>query len=218
MRPASDRISMTAVLMTIVTTVLLGVVYPLVVTGLAQVLFRDKANGQLIERNGQVDRLAHHRAGVFVARLLPRPSVGGGHRLRRRQLGGTNLGPTNKKLIDAVTADVDAAKTENPGAARPCRRSTWSRRRRPGSTRTSLRPRRSSRCRASRASARRSEDEMRAFVDGAHGGPPVGLPRRAARQRAAAEPGGWTSGGRVSDDAELDRARSAAKSYSSAKR
>jgi len=45
---------LTAVLMTVVTTVLLGVVYPLVVTGLAQALFRDKANGQLVERNGHV--------------------------------------------------------------------------------------------------------------------------------------------------------------------
>jgi K+-transporting ATPase ATPase C chain len=44
----------TAILMTIVTTVLLGLIYPLVVTGIAQVIFRDKANGQLIERDGQV--------------------------------------------------------------------------------------------------------------------------------------------------------------------
>ncbi|HKD76198.1 MAG TPA: potassium-transporting ATPase subunit C, partial [Ktedonobacterales bacterium] len=43
-----------AILMTIVTTVLLGVVYPLVVTGLAQVLFHDKANGQLLTRDGNI--------------------------------------------------------------------------------------------------------------------------------------------------------------------
>ena len=54
-----------AVLMTVVTTVLLGLVYPLVVTGLAQVIFRDKANGQLIERNGKVDRLARSSGRRF---------------------------------------------------------------------------------------------------------------------------------------------------------
>ena len=107
-----------AVLMTIVTTLLLGVVYPLVVTGLAQVLFPDKANGQLIERNGKIDRLADHRPGILVARLLPRrgrrPPAPGTTRPTPR---GTNLGPTNKKLIDAVKAAVDAAKLENPGDA-----------------------------------------------------------------------------------------------------
>ena len=71
----------TATLMTVVTTVLLGLVYPLVVTGLAQVLFPDKANGQLIERDGTVDRLAHHRPAVHVARLLLLAAVG-----RRRRL------------------------------------------------------------------------------------------------------------------------------------
>ena len=50
----STRNFVTAVLMTVVTTVLLGLVYPLAITGIAQVLFRDKANGQLIERNGAI--------------------------------------------------------------------------------------------------------------------------------------------------------------------
>ena len=109
----------TAVLMTIVTTVLLGVIYPLAVTGLAQVMFRDKANGQLIERNNQVigSKIigqAFSAAGYFHGR----PSAAGtGYDAANS--AGTNLGPTNKKLIDAVTANVEAAKKENPGAPIP---------------------------------------------------------------------------------------------------
>ena len=109
----------TAVLMTIVTTLLLGIVYPLAVTGLAQVLFRDQANGQLIERNGQVigSRIigqAFSSPGYFHGR----PSAAGAG-YDAANSAGTNLGPTNKKLIDAVTANVDAAKKENPAAAVP---------------------------------------------------------------------------------------------------
>ena len=108
-----------AVLMTIVTTVLLGVVYPLAVTGLAQVVFPDKANGQLIERNGKVvgSRIigqAFSSPGYFRSR----PSAAGtGYDAANS--AGTNLGPTNKKLIDAVKADVEAAQKENPGAPVP---------------------------------------------------------------------------------------------------
>jgi len=109
----------TAVLMTIVTTLLLGIVYPLVVTGLAQVLFRDKANGQLIERNGRIvgSRIigqAFSSPGYFRSR----PSAAGAG-YDATNSAGTNLGPTNKKLIDAVKAAVDAAKKENPSAPVP---------------------------------------------------------------------------------------------------
>jgi K+-transporting ATPase ATPase C chain len=109
----------TAILMTAVTTILLGVVYPLAVTGLAQVLFRDKANGQLIERNGRIvgSRIigqAFSSPGYFRGR----PSAAGSG-YDAANSSGTNLGPTNKKLIDAVTANVDAAKKENPGAPVP---------------------------------------------------------------------------------------------------
>ena len=103
-----------AVLMTIVTTLLLGVVYPLVVTGLAQVLFPDKANGQLIERNGTIvgSRIlgqSFSSPGYFRSR----PSAAGtGY--DSLNSGGTNLGPTNKKLVDAVKAAVDAARKDNP--------------------------------------------------------------------------------------------------------
>jgi K+-transporting ATPase ATPase C chain len=109
----------TAVLMTVVTTLLLGVAYPLVVTGLAQVLFPDKANGQLIERGGTIigSRIigqAFSSPGYFRSR----PSAAGtGYDAANS--AGTNLGPTNKKLIDSVKAAVDAARTENPSAAVP---------------------------------------------------------------------------------------------------
>jgi K+-transporting ATPase ATPase C chain len=108
-----------AILMTVVTTILLGVGYPLAVTGLAQVLFRDKANGQLIERNGKVigSRIigqAFASSGYFRGR----PSAAGSG-YDAANSGGTNLGPTNKKLIDAVTAAVAAARKENPGAVVP---------------------------------------------------------------------------------------------------
>jgi K+-transporting ATPase ATPase C chain len=108
-----------AVLMTIVTTVLLGVVYPLVVTGLAQTFFRDKANGQLVERNGRVvgSRIigqAFSSPGYFRSR----PSAAGtGY--DPLSSGGTNLGPTNKKLTETVKAAVDTARKENPSAPVP---------------------------------------------------------------------------------------------------
>lgn len=113
----------TAVLMTMATTLLLGIVYPLTVTAVAQLLFRDKANGQLIERNGRLigSRIigqAFASPGYFHGR----PSAAGtGYDAANS--AGTNLGPTNKKLIEAVTANVEAAKKENPAAAcpEPCR-------------------------------------------------------------------------------------------------
>ncbi len=106
------RHTITAVLMTLVTTVLLGLVYPLLITGFAQVLFPDQANGQLITRNGQVigSRLigqAFSSAKYFHSR----PSAANS--------SGTNLGPTSKKLIDAVKANVDAAQADNPGTPVP---------------------------------------------------------------------------------------------------
>ena len=108
-----------AILMTIVTTLLLGVVYPLGITAVAQVLFPDKANGQLIERDGKVigSRLigqGFSSPGYFRSR----PSAAGTG-WDAANSAGTNLGPTNKKLIDAVTANVEAARKENPNAPVP---------------------------------------------------------------------------------------------------
>ncbi|MBC7795845.1 MAG: potassium-transporting ATPase subunit KdpC [Pyrinomonadaceae bacterium] len=111
----------TAVLMTIVTTILLGVIYPLIVTGLAQIIFPVQANGSLI-KNG---------AGEIVgSSLLGQPFAGAGYfRGRPSAAGiagydasassGSNFGPTSKKLIDRVTADVETLKAENPNAPIP---------------------------------------------------------------------------------------------------
>ena len=110
---------LTAVLMTVVTTLLFGVAYPLAVTGLAQILFPHQANGQLIERDGKTigSRIigqAFSSPGYFRSR----PSAAGtGYDAANS--AGTNLGPTNKKLVDAVKAATDAAKPENPGAPVP---------------------------------------------------------------------------------------------------
>ena len=104
----------TAILMTVVTTLLLGVAYPLVVTGLAQVLFPDRSNGQLIQRDGtligsRIIGQSFSSPGYFRGR----PSAAGtGYDAANS--GGTNLGPTNRKLVDAVKAGVEAARKENP--------------------------------------------------------------------------------------------------------
>jgi potassium-transporting ATPase KdpC subunit len=109
-----------SVLVTIVTTVLLGVVYPLVVSGLAQVLFPEKANGQLIRRNGIVIA-SHIIAQPFVGAgyFHPRPSAAGTNGYDASNSAGSQLGPTNQKLIDGVNGDVASAQAENPGKAVP---------------------------------------------------------------------------------------------------
>jgi potassium-transporting ATPase KdpC subunit len=108
-----------AVLMTIVTTVLLGVAYPLAITAIAQAAFPDQANGQLIERNGVIvgSRIigqGFSKAGYF----RPRPSATSTP-YDAASSAGSQLGPTNKKLVDAVKANVAAAQKENPGAPVP---------------------------------------------------------------------------------------------------
>jgi potassium-transporting ATPase KdpC subunit len=108
-----------AILMTIVTTVILGLIYPLAITGIAQVAFPGKANGQLIERNGAVIGSRIIAQGFSSPGYFrPRPSAAGtGYDAANS--AGSQLGPTNKKLIDNVKANVEAARKENPGAAVP---------------------------------------------------------------------------------------------------
>src|SRR5213592_4172367 len=100
---------LTAVWFTLVTTVMFGLIYPLGITGLAQIFFRDRANGQLIEQDGKVvgSRIigqAFSGPGYFHSRPS---SAGTGY--DPTSSGGSNLGPTNKTLLDRVTADVQKA-------------------------------------------------------------------------------------------------------------
>jgi K+-transporting ATPase ATPase C chain len=108
-----------SILMTVATTVLLGLVYPLIVTVLAQVIFKDKANGQLIQRNGEVvgSRIigqAFISSGYFHSRLS---AAGNGYDAANS--GGSNLGPTNQKLIERVQASIADLQKENPGTPIP---------------------------------------------------------------------------------------------------
>ena len=108
-----------AFLFTVVTTALLGLLYPLSVTGLAQLLFPFQSNGSLLVRDGHVigSKLlgqAFSSPGYFHSR----PSNAGiGY--DASQSSGSNLGPTNHQLLDRVKAEVEKLHSENPGAPIP---------------------------------------------------------------------------------------------------
>ncbi len=109
----------TAVLMTIVTTVLIGLIYPAVVTGLAQILFPYQANGERIDEHGK----------IIGSRLIGQPFASPGYFHSRPSAagngydglssGGSNLGPTNRQLMERVKADVQKLQAENPGVPVP---------------------------------------------------------------------------------------------------
>jgi K+-transporting ATPase ATPase C chain len=107
--------------MTLATTVLLGIIYPLVVTGLAQVMFPRQANGELIQQAGgkiigsSLIGQPFTSPGYFHSRL----SAAGAAGYDPMASGGSNLGPTNKALLDRVSGSVQSLQAENPAARIP---------------------------------------------------------------------------------------------------
>ncbi len=105
---------------TLATTVMFGIIYPLAVTGLAQVIFPRQANGDLIK---QGDKLvgSHLLGQPFTAPgyFYSRPSAAGSAGYDPTASSGSNLGPTNKALIDRVNASVQQLQPTNPGAPVP---------------------------------------------------------------------------------------------------
>ena len=110
---------LTAVKFTLATTVMFGLLYPLGITGLAQILFHDRSNGQLIEKNGK----------LIGSRIIGQSFTGPGYFHSRPSNAGTgydasassgsNLAPTNKVLIDRVKGDVQKAQAETPSVPVP---------------------------------------------------------------------------------------------------
>jgi potassium-transporting ATPase KdpC subunit len=104
---------------TVVTTILFGILYPLAITGLAQILFPNRANGQLIQKDGK----------IVGSRIIGQSFTGPGYFHSRPSFAGTgydasasgasNLGPTNKALLERVKGDVQKLQAENPNAAIP---------------------------------------------------------------------------------------------------
>jgi len=125
------RLIRPAIVVLVALTLIAGLVYPLAMTGIAQVLFPRQAQGSLIERNGVVvgselvgqvfesDKYFHGRPSATTApdpndstKTVPAP-------YNAANSGGSNLGPSNKALVDRVQGDLDKLKQENPSASVP---------------------------------------------------------------------------------------------------
>jgi K+-transporting ATPase ATPase C chain len=120
-----------AIVFIVALTLITGLIYPLVMTGIAGVLFPYQAQGSLIEKDGKVvgstligqdfesDRYFHGRPSATTGPDPKDPSKSVAQPYNAANSGGSNLGPTNKALIDRVTADVAKLKQENPSEQVP---------------------------------------------------------------------------------------------------
>jgi potassium-transporting ATPase KdpC subunit len=120
-----------AIVFIVALTIITGLVYPLAMTGVAGVLFPDQAQGSLIERDGKIvgsaligqlfttDGYFHGRPSATVTPDPKDPTKNVDAPYNAANSGGSNLGPTNKALIERVKGDVDKLKEENPSAAVP---------------------------------------------------------------------------------------------------
>jgi len=112
------RTLLTAIAMTIALTLLTGIVYPLVIWGIAQVVFPWQANGSLIARDGRVVGSALIGQNFAAPRYFHgRPSAAGDKGYDAANSSGSNLGPTNRKLIEGVKAELHTVLEENPGTS-----------------------------------------------------------------------------------------------------
>ena len=137
----------TAVKMTFALTLLTGIIYPVLITVVSETIFPFQAQGSLIARDGHIVGSAligqnFSAPGYFH----PRPSAAGDKGYDSTSSSGSNLGPTNKTLIDTGRQRLKETLEQNPGARRPMCRSARSRHRAADLTRRSVRPERKCRC------------------------------------------------------------------------
>ena len=105
-----------AIMATVVLAVITGIVYPLAVTGIAQLAFREKANGSLIKDNEKI--IGSRLIGQNFTKpeyFHPRPSATGKRGYDASSSSGSNLGPTNAKLIEGIKNNIRTIREENPG-------------------------------------------------------------------------------------------------------
>ena len=120
-----------AIVVLVALTLICGLAYPLAMTGIAQLIFPSQANGSMIERNGAVvgsaligqdfesDKYFHGRPSATTAPDPKDPTKTIAAPYNADNSGGSNLGPSNKALIDRVQGDIDKLKKENPSAPVP---------------------------------------------------------------------------------------------------